>query len=132
MVKDEAMRPRASEETFGQRLARRYLRAEFRGAEAIAPEPSATSFTTLNSYLASSRAARWFERWFWSLILLCCLAALCGVVFVLFSGSASGGVAVALAAFGLLLLAFTVHLQAGVRCMFRMRHAKRRTPRRRS
>lgn len=126
MAKGRAVRPRAADETFGQRLARRYLRADFRGGEALVPEASAMSFTTLHSYLSSSRASRWLTRWFWSGVLLCCLIALFGVGFVVFAGRASGITAVAVAAFGLLLLFFVARLQAGVRCMFRLRRAARR------
>ncbi|WP_026929424.1 hypothetical protein [Glycomyces tenuis] len=124
MAKGEAAPRRAAGERFGQRLVRRYLRAEFRGGERVAPTPAEgpRSGTTLNGYRAASRASRRLTRWFWSFVLFCCLVALFSVGLVFATGRVPlGGFAVLLAAFGLLLLVFAARLQAGVRCMFRHR-----------
>ncbi|WP_026922487.1 hypothetical protein [Glycomyces arizonensis] len=132
MAKGRAVRPRAADEAFGQRLARRYLRADFRGGENAVPHPAGglAARHSLNSYLESSRTSRWFERWFWSFVLLCCLVALFFTGLAFFIDQApTGGAAVVLVAFGLLILVFAVRLQAGVRCMFRHRHDKRKSRR---
>ena len=113
-------------------MARRYVRADFRGGEHLVPYPAngLAARETLNSYLESSRASRWFGRWFWAGFLVVGVFSFIAVAVVLFTGRPPLGVALLLAGFDLVVLAFVVHLQAGVRCMFRHRHARQR-PRRR-
>ncbi|QPZ38806.1 hypothetical protein [Paramicrobacterium chengjingii] len=120
---------KASEETFGQRWVRRWVRAQFRGGERPAPTPEVPGLNvnTLNDYLASGPSARWAERWFW----------LAAFVIVVVASVLSIGLGVSdpaeywgAAVFGIALLLCAFRILAGVRCLFRNRKRQRRQSRR--
>lgn len=116
---------RASDETRGQAFVRRWVHARFRGGEKAVPNPQTPGLATntLNTYLASSSAGRWFERWFWAFVCVAAfISAALSIGFMVTERSAPFW----LIAFVPLVLVFALRIQAGVRCLFRHRKAPRR------
>lgn len=126
----DADHPEGRGESLTRRFVRRYLRADFRGGECPVPFPAEglAVRTTVNGHLRSSRFERFAMRWFWGGMLAVCTVALAFVILaVTISPPDEAVTALALTGFGLLLLVFVVRLQAGVRCLFRLRHRGRRS-----